>query len=293
MRVLDIWKSKQKPTFSFELYPARTPKGASSLERAIDELAELEPDFVSVTFGAGGSTWEGSRDLVDALKNGKGLEIVAYVACYGLQPEVLTDVLRNYQKIGVENVLGVRGDPPREQENFTAHTDSFSHASDFIQFIKQHFDLCVGAAGYPEGHIEAESKEKDLEYLKLKVNNGAEYIIANYFYDNNYFFRFLDRCDAMGISVPVVPGVMPVFSVKMMKTLAELCGATITEELEKRIAAVPEGDKEGLRQMGVDFAVEQCSELLDAGVPGIHIYTMDRSASAAEIVKRLRADSKL
>jgi methylenetetrahydrofolate reductase (NADPH) len=183
----------------------------------------------------------------------------------------------------------VRGDAP-ESGDFEPHPQSLRHASDLLAFIGKHWDFCLGAAGYPEGHIEAESKEKDLEYLKLKVDSGAQYIIANYFYDNRYFFDFVERCRRLGIEVPILPGVMPVFSVKMMENLAQMCGATITERLKQGIGGLPEGDKEALLQFGADFAVEQCKGLLAAGVPGLHIYTMDRSGSAQRIVSRLRAE---
>ncbi len=292
MRVTDVWSTKEKPTVSFELFPARSEKAQEGLERAIDALADLKPDFVSVTFGAGGSTREGSRQLVDVLKNRKGLEVIAYFACYGLGPEDLTAVLDSYQGIGVENILAVRGDPPQD-EGFEPHPESLSHASDLIAFIKPKYDFCLGAAGYPEGHIDAPGKEKDLEYLKLKVDRGAEYIIANYFYDNEYFFDFTKRCREIGIEVPIVPGVMPIYSVKMMEMLAGLCGATITEEIRAGISALEEGDKEALSAFGIEFAIRQCTELLKAGVPGLHIYTMDRSKSTVAIVNRLREDGLL
>lgn len=292
MRLTELWKSKGKPTVSFELFPARSEKAAVNLERAIDALAALGPDFVSVTFGAGGSTREGSRDLVDKLINQKKLEVVAYFACYGLGPDDITAVLDAYRDLGVESVLCVRGDAP-ESEDFKPHPQSLPHASDLLGFVSERWDFCLGAAGYPEGHIEAESKEKDLQYLKLKVDSGAQYIIANYFYDNRYFFDFMERCRRAGIEVPVLPGVMPVYTVKMMETLASLCGATLTDKLKQGIAALPEGDKEALLDFGVDFAVEQCRGLIAAGVPGLHIYTMDRSSSAGKIVNRLRAEGLL
>jgi len=206
----------------------------------------LKPDFVSVTFGAGGSTREGSRQLLETLKNEKGLEVIAYFAGYGM-----------------------------------------------VTFIRPRYAFCLGVAGYPEGHIEAPSKDKDIEYLKLKVDQGAEYIISNYFYDNRFFFEFLERCRAVGIDVPILPGVMPIYSVKMLEMLASLCGATITKEVRQGMAALPDGDKEALVDFGIEFATRQCAELLDAGVPGLHIYTMDRSKSAAGIVHRLRDEGLL
>ena len=293
MRVTDMWSSGQGPTVSFELLPPRSPKGAENLEKAIDVLAALEPDFVSVTFGAGGSTREGSRRLVDKLRNAKGLEVMAYFSGYGLGPEDITGVLDSYQAMGVENLLVVRGDPPHNIENIEPHPDSLPHASDLVAFVRPRYGFCIGVAGYPEGHIECESKEQDIEYLKLKVDNGAEYIVSNYFYDNQYFLDFVERCRAVGIDVPILPGVMPIYSIRMLEKLASLCGATIVGEVRRGIAALPEGDKEALVAFGIGFAASLCRELLEAGVPGLHIYTMDRSRSAAGIVTRLRSEGLL
>ena len=291
MRLTDMWNTRRKPTISFEFFPARSSEAAERLEKVIDRLAALKPDFVAVTFGAGGSTREGSRQLVAKLKDEMGLEVIAYFAGYGLGPEDIVGVLDRYQEIGIENILVVRGDAPRE--DFKPHPKSFPHASDLVEFIRPRYGFCIGVAGYPEGHVEAASKEKDLEYLKLKVSRGAEYIISNYCYDNHYFFDFVQRCRAVGIDVPILPGVMPIYSVKMLEMLAGICGATITERVRAGIAALTEGDKEALHAFGIDFATEQCRELLSMGVPGLHIYTMDRSTSAAAIVTRLRDDRLL
>jgi len=290
MKLIDMWKGDQKPTLSFELFPPRSLKAAENLEKAIDKLAALKPDFVSVTFGAGGSTRDGSRRLVEKLKNDKGLEVLAYFAGYGLGPDDIIAVLDSYQSIGVDNILVTRGDVPKDQEDFKPHPQSLPHASDLLAFIHPRYDFCMGGAGYPEGHIEAESKEKDLEYLKLKVDEGAETIICNYVYDNRFFFDFMDRCLAIGIDVPIVPGIMPIYSIKMMESLAALCGATIVDEVREGIATLPEDDKEALVSFGIDLAVRQCKELLETDVPGLHFYTMDRSKSTVGIVNQLRGE---
>jgi methylenetetrahydrofolate reductase (NADPH) len=287
-----MWSAKSKPTLSFELFPARTEKAAIGLEKAIDALAALKPDFVSVTFGAGGSTREGSRQLVEKLIHEKGLETLAYFACYGLGPDDIISVLDDYQALGVENVLAVRGDEPREGE-FQPHPESLAHASDLVSFIRPRYDFCLGVAAYPEGHIDAPSKTQDLEYLKMKVDLGAEFIITNYFYDNQYYFDFVKRCRDMGIDVPILPGVMPIYSVKMMEMLAGLCGATISDEIYQGIAALPADNKSALLDFGVQFATRQCVELIEAGVPGLHIYTMDRSKSSVAIVECLRSEGLL
>lgn len=292
MKLTDIWNSTDKPTISFELFPARSEKAADNLNYTIDSLATLEPDFVSVTFGAGGSTREGSLALLEKLKLERKLEVVAYFACYGLAPNEIISVLDSYKSMGIDNVLAVRGDKPRDTD-FEPHPESLPHASDLIAFIREHYDFCIGAAGYPEGHKEAASRQTDLDYLKLKVDQGAEYIIANYFYDNRYYFDFLEQCRSRGINVPILPGVMPIYSIKMMKMLAGICGATITEKIHRAIGTIPEDDTNAVEEFGIDFAFRQCRELLWAQVPGLHFYTMDKSKSTAAVVNKLRKEGLL
>jgi methylenetetrahydrofolate reductase (NADPH) len=292
MKVTEMWQ-QGKPTVSFEFFPARNAEADEKLTRVLDQLAMMEPDFVSVTFGAGGSTREGSRQLVDRLKNNLNLEVMAYFAGYGLGPEDITGVLDTYKSLGVENVLVVRGDPPHGQTDFQPHADSLDYASDMMEFIRPRYDFCLGVAGYPEGHIEAESREKDLEYLKLKVDHGAEYIITNYFYDNRHFIDYVDACRGQGITVPIIPGIMPIFSIKMMENLAKLCGASITGALRQELDALPPGDIPALINFGIDFAFEQCRALLKTGAPGLHFYTMDRSKSTSAVLSRLRREGLL
>jgi methylenetetrahydrofolate reductase (NADPH) len=292
MKLTDIWAAEKRPTISFELFPARSEKAAERLDRAISALVGLKPNFVSVTFGAGGSTREGSLNLVKKLKDEMGLEVIAYFAGYGLGPQDIGAVLDDYAAAGIENILIVRGDPPHDEE-FQPHPESFSYASDLLAYVRPKYDFCIGVAGYPEGHIDAPSIEKDIEYLKLKVELGAEYVITNYCYDNRYYFDFVDRCLTAGIKVPILPGIMPIYSTKMMYSLAELCGATITDELRNGIDALPEGDKGALLEYGIDFAAKQCKQLLEAGVVGLHIYTMDRSKSTVGIISKLREEGVL
>ncbi len=291
MRITDIWKMREEPTLSFELYPARSEKAAINLEKAIANLAGLNPDFVSVTFGAGGSTREGSRQLLEKLKYELGLQVIAYFACYGLSPEDIVEVLDGYRDLGIENILAVRGDIPHD-DSFVPHPDSLTYASELVAFTLPKYDFCIGVAGYPEGHIDAPSLEKDIEHLKMKVDQGAEYIITNYFYDNRFYFDYVERCRGAGIEIPIIPGVMPIYSVKMMGRLAALCGATITDEINLGIATLEQDDKVGPLEFGIDFAFQKCAELLQAGVHGLHIYTMDRSKSTVGIITRLR-DEKL
>jgi len=290
MKLTDMWNNRETPTISFEFFPARNPEAEAKLDRVIDQLLMFDPDFVGVTFGAGGSTREGSRQLVDRFITDKQIETVAYFAGYGLGPDDIESVLDTYQELGVQNLLVVRGDPPHGVDNFVPHPDSLAHATDLLQFIRPRYHFSLGVAGYPEGHIEAPNREQDLDYLKQKVNLGAEFIITNYFYDNQYFFNFVERCLAQGITAPILPGIMPIFSLKMMENLAKLCGATIPDELRRGLAGLPAGDQKALMNFGIDFAARQCAELIQAGVVGLHFYTMDRSQSTAAILSWLRRE---
>ena len=290
MKLTELWKRADSPTLSFELFPAKTEKAAVGLEKAINELAALKPDFVSVTFGAGGSTREGSYQLLQKLKEEHGLEVLGYFAGYGLGPDTITATLDSYQQLGIENILIVRGDVPREEEGFTPHPDSFQHATQLLEFVRPRYDFCIGVAAYPEGHIEAQSKDSDLGFLKQKADLGAEFIITNYAYDNRYFLDFVSRARSAGIDLPILPGVMPIYTARMTNFLAKLCGATITKEIRDGLAEITEDDKAAVLEFGIEYAYQQCSGLLDAGVPGVHIYTMDRSKSVKEIVSRLRGN---
>jgi methylenetetrahydrofolate reductase (NADPH) len=290
MNIIDLWKTKQKPSLAFEFFPAKTPKAQENLRRTVDRLAELDPDFVTVTFGAGGSTREGSRQLAGHLKGEKRLEVVAYFAGYGLGRREIDGVLQGYREAGVENVLVVRGDPPRDPD-FRPQPDSMEYASDLLEYIRPKHAFCLGAAGYPEGHVRAENPERDADFLKRKVDAGAEYIITNYFYDNRFFFEYRERCRVRNVNVPILPGVMPIFTLKLAETLAGTCGATIPEEIRRDLERLP--DAEDQARYGIDLALRQCRGLLGAGVPGILFYTMDRWEAVTEIVRRLRAESLL
>jgi len=291
MRVTSLYKGK-RPVLSMEFFPPRDEKAAKTFGTTIEDLATLKPDYVSVTFGAGGSTRDGSYQTVNDLLIDRKMPTVAYIAGYGLGPDEIRDVLDKYQELGVQTIFVIRGDKPRGND-FTASPDSFSYASEMIAFIKESYDFTLGCAGYPEGHIEAKSLEKDIEYLKMKVDNGAEYVVAQYFYDNAYFFEYVEKCRATGIQVPIIPGIMPVYTVKMTNMLSRVCGSTITENLQGKLDAVDAEDALAVLNLGIDFATEQCRGLLKEGVAGLHFYTMDRSRSTGEIVNRLRREELL
>jgi len=291
MRVTSLYERK-KPVISMEFFPPRNEKAAETFGTTIANLAALKLDYMSITFGAGGSTRDGSYQTVKQVMIDKNLPTVAYIAGFGLGPNEITDVLDKYKDLGIETVFVIRGDKPKD-DDFTPHPDSFSYASDMIAFIKKRYDFTLGCAGYPEGHVEAENLEKDIEYLKLKVDNGAEYVVAQYFYDNNYFSEYVKKCRAIGIHVPIIPGIMPVYTVKMTNMLSNVCGTKIVDKLKRQLDAVDADDKDAVLNLGINFAVEQCKGLLKEGVAGLHFYTMDRSKSTVEIINRLKKENPL
>jgi len=291
MRVSDLYQNN-KNVISMEFFPPRNEKAAQNFGNIIDNLSALKPDYMSITFGAGGSTRDGSYQTVKQVMIDKKQPTVAYIAGYGLGPDDIKDVLDKYKDLGVETIFVIRGDKPKEG-TFVPHPDSFSYASEMIAFIKKHYDFTLGCAGYPEGHIEAESLDKDIEYLKLKVDNGAEYVVCQYFYDNQLYFDFVEKCRAKGIDVPIIPGVMPVYTVKMTQMLSKVCGSSITDALQKELDAVDADNKDSVIDMGIQFAFDQCKGLLQSGVPGLHFYTMNRSKTTTEIINRLKQENLL
>ena len=286
MRVADEYMNKQ-PVISMEFFPFRNDETAGAFSSTVDDLATCNPDYLSVTFGAGGSTKEGTFRTVATIMNDKKLPCVAYIAGYGLDPENLTILLERYRSLGVKTVFVVRGDRPKNGD-FIPHPDSFTNAAGLISFISGRFDFTLGCAGYPEGHIEALSMEKDIEVLKLKVDNGARYVVTQFFYNNEYFFNYVEKCRKAGISVPIVPGIMPVYTVAMTRALAKTCGTTITHELQQKLDETDASDKAAVLDLGIDFAVEQCKGLLLGGADGLHFYTMNRNRSTKTIINRLR-----
>jgi methylenetetrahydrofolate reductase (NADPH) len=282
----------KKPAISMEFSPPRDQQAIDLFFGIVDGLSQLNPDYMSVTFGAGGSTRVGSCQTVKMLMADKHLPTVAYIAGYGLGPDQIVGILDQYRALGVQTIFVIRGDEPREG-HFSAHPDSFAHGSDMIAFIKARYDFALGCAGYPEGHIEAQNLEKDMEYLKLKVDNGADYIVTQYFYDNDFFLRFVDKCRTIGINVPIIPGIMPVYTVKMTQMLSKICGSKILPQLQHRLDKVDQASKDAVLQVGIEFSIEQCKELLKEGVAGLHFYTMNRGYSTTEIINCLKQDHVL
>jgi methylenetetrahydrofolate reductase (NADPH) len=287
MRIDQILDSK-RPVFSVELFPPKTEEGRGELLATARSLAELEPDFVSVTYGAGGSTREGTVEITRELKDGLGLETMAHLSCVGETTEGLAATLDRIAATGVENVFALRGDPPRGQPDFVQPEGGLGSAAELAEFIGSRWDFTVGGACFPEVHPEAPDLETDLDYLKTKVESGASFLITQLFFDNQVYFDFVAAARAKGIDVPILAGVIPVAGFAQTKRICELCDATIPPRLEAAFAAV-DGDPEAEFQLGVAYAAQQCAELLIAGAPGIHFYALNRAPATRAVLAALRA----
>lgn len=292
MLVKDILNAT-KITFSFEFFPPKTPAGWDKLFLTISDLMPLRPSYVSVTYGAGGSTREKTHKLVERIKNETNLTVVAHLTCIGAGKDDIRSILENYDAIGVHNILALRGDPPEGQQEWVPHADGFNHAADLVAFIKTHFPhMCIGVAGFPEGHPATPNRLKEIEYLKAKVDAGADYIVTQLFFDNHDFYDFCDRCRLAGIEIPILAGIMPIISRRGMIRIAGLAaGARIPAPLLKAVYRA--SDDEQVAEVGVHWATEQVRDLIDHGVRGIHFYTLNNARSTLAIYRALGVRNSL
>ena len=287
MRIDDILASR-RPTFSVEFFPPKTEEAAAQLFETARALRELEPDFVSVTYGAGGSTREGTVEITSALKREVGLEVMAHLSCVGETTEGLSETLDRIAAEGIENVFALRGDPPRGEDDFVQPEGGLGSAADLAEFVSGGWDFTIGGACFPEVHPEAPDLETDLAYLKTKVEAGASFLITQLFFDNQVYFDFVAAARSAGIEVPIVAGVIPVTSFAQTKRICSLCDASIPPRLEAAFAAA-NGDEKAEFELGVAYAAQQCSELLLAGVPGIHFYALNRAPATWAVLGALQA----
>jgi methylenetetrahydrofolate reductase (NADH) len=287
VRIDEIIASK-RPTFSVEFFPPKTAEGTETLFATARSLRELEPDFVSVTYGAGGSTRDGTVEITRALKDDLGYETMAHLSCVGETTDGLAETLGQIEAAGIENVFALRGDPPRGQEDFVQPEGGLGSAADLAAFIGSRWNFAVGGACFPEVHPEAPDLETDLAYLKTKVEAGASFLITQLFFDNQVYFDFVSAARAAGIEVPILAGVIPVASFAQTKRICSLCDASIPSRLEEAFRAA-EGDQQAEFELGVAYAAQQCSELLIAGVPGIHFYALNRAPATRAVLGALQA----
>ena len=282
MRIPGLYASG-RPVFSFEFFPPRTDAGYRSLFRTIADLAPLEPGFVSVTCGAAGSTRKKTADLVHRIQQETHLTAMAHVTCTGRSADELAESLEEMERAGIENVLALRGDLPKDQPDWQPAPDGFRHANELVEFIKSRFSFSLGGACHPEKHHEAPSFEEDLANLLKKVDAGVEFLITQLFLDNEPFFRFVERARQIGIEVPIVPGIMPMVSLNNLRRAMQLSpGSTTPPELERRLLEAGE-DTDRAMEIGVQWATRQCRELLDRGAPGIHFYTLNKSPATRRV----------
>ncbi len=282
-----LGRVERGPCFSFELFPPKSDDGVRQLFETLAELAALSPDFVSVTYGAGGTTRERTIELVTRVKRETGIEAMAHLACLGHTEEEIRALLDRLAAAGLENLLALRGDPQREGP---PPPSDFRHASELVRLVrKSGHAFCVGAACYPEGHIECADRGRDMAHLLAKVDQGVDFLVTQLFFDNAFYFDFVRRARERRVRVPVVPGIMPITNAAQIERFTRLCGATVPMrlvlELERR-----RDDPEAVLELGVAHAIEQCKDLLARGAPGIHFYTLNRSPAAKRIVSELRKE---
>jgi methylenetetrahydrofolate reductase (NADPH) len=277
------------PSFSFEFFPPRTDDGEHNLELALRELSRLDPTFVSVTYGAGGTSAEKQKtiDIVTRAKAQHGLEAMAHFTCVGATVAELRDTLDRMRDAGIENVLALRGDPPAGQNEWTATDGGLSYSRELIEMIRADYDFTIGAACFPEVHVHADSAESDLRYCKEKVDAGARFLITQLFFDNQVYWDFVARAREAGIDVPILPGIMPIGNVAQIKRFTSMCGACIPDRLLRELE-VRSDQPDAVADFGVAYATLQCADLLANGAPGIHFYTLNRSPATRAILSALR-----
>jgi methylenetetrahydrofolate reductase (NADPH) len=277
MRIADLYAADEGPVYSLEFFTPKNDAGRKALFRAVERLQAVKPGFVSITCGAAGSTRERTADLAIELQNAFGLTAMAHLVCTGTTQSELAETLRHMQANGIENILALRGDPPKGATNWAPVEGGFAHANELAAFVRERFSLGLGGACYPEKHHEAPSLAADIQNLKRKVEAGAEFLITQLFFDNEKYWSFVAQVRVEGIDVPVVPGIMPVLNLTNLRRIASLSpGTSIPSELEDALRRAGDDDEAALCA-GVSFAAKQCRALLAKGAPGIHFYTLNRS----------------
>jgi methylenetetrahydrofolate reductase (NADPH) len=288
MRIDRILETAQ-PVFSFEFFPPRTDDGRRNLEEALADLRKDSPDYVSVTYGAAGSTRERTVEVTKWIKSDLGLEAMAHLSCVGEPVDRLREILDEITAAGIDNVLALRGDPPRGETDWKPHPDGLESSVDLIALIRSSYDFCIGATCFPEVHPEAPDLDHDLRFLKRKVDAGATFLITQLFFDNEDYFKFVENAREYGIDLPIIAGIMPITNFEQIKRFTTLCGATIPAALHEQLEARNAEGEEAVAELGVAYATLQCADLLARGAPGIHFYTLNKSPATRAILSALKA----
>lgn len=278
---------KGNKVFSFEFFPPRTAKGEAQLEKTLSTLSTMKPDFVSVTYGAGGSTREKTEEIVLNIKQKYGLEVMPHLTCVGHSHDDIRAMLRKYKENNITNILALRGDLPKEDSPWQLVEGGPEHASEIVELAKELDEFTVGVAGFPEKHPEAPSLESDIKFLKAKVDAGADFIVSQLFFDNELYFEFVSKARRAGVKVPIIPGIMPITKVEQLEKFRDICKCYIPNELEESLRN--ENDPKYAEEIGLAYCAAQCADLLRQGAPGIHLYTLNQSRSCITIRAALQA----
>jgi len=285
MKIKDLFAQKKR-VLSFELFPPKRDGNLDGLFQTVQELKQMRPDYISITYGAGGSSRDMTYDIALRLKENAVLPLVHFT-CVGHSRLEIKQLLDKLKTAGIENLLALRGDPPKDQTAFTPAPDGFRYANELIQFIRaEGYDFCLGVAGYPEGHTEVLSKMEDIQNLKRKIQSGGDFIVTQLFFDNQDYFGHLEQLRSVGVSNPVQPGIWLLTDYVQIEKICHLSGAKYPAVLRDKIEPIKE-NKEKVAQAGIEYAVDQCDELLRKGAPGVHFYVMNKSHSVREVIKRL------
>jgi len=283
MKIINFFRSK-KPVISFEVFPPKPDVPVESIYEHLDKFGSLKPDYISVTYGAGGSRKGRTIEIASRIKNTLGIESMAHFTCIGQDEQDVDRMLAEMKSLNLENILALRGDPPADQPDFDFSRGSFRHASDLIAYIRKNNSFCIAAAAYVEGHVDAKRISKDLEYLKIKVDAGVDLLITQLFFDNRLFYNFIEEATARGINCPVSAGIMPIFRADQIKSICAKSGCSIPAKLVLLMDKYND-NPEDLRKVGVEYAANQIRDLIENGVDGIHLYTMNRPKSTREILE--------
>lgn len=294
MLIPQFYKDNPNPIISFEIFPPKTDKGMENLQIVIPELISLKPDFMTVTYGALGSTRERTLEIASTIKNNFKMETACHLTCVGASITDLDHIINRIYEANIRNIVALRGDPPHGEETFVPPTDGLSHAHELVKHIRE-FEKKVGSerfgiavAGYPEKHLEAESMEKDIANLKSKIEAGADVIITQLFFENDFFFNFIKRVREAGINVPIIPGLMPIISVRQIQHITSMCGSSIPPELQSELnLAVDDDDK--AHEIGVRQCIRQAKDLIANGVKGIHFYVLNKTTHIRRIMEAIRS----
>ena len=286
---IDAILQSRRPSFSFEFFPPQSDDGVAKLLKTVEVLRPLSPAFVSVTYGAGGSTRARTVEVTRAIKNDLGVETMAHLTCVGADVSGLRAVLDEVADAGIENVLALRGDPPQGASTFTPAPGGLSHGSDLVELVSKNYDFCVGGACYPEKHPESANADTDLQHTRVKVDAGAKFLITQLFFDNERYFAYVERAREAGITIPIIPGIMPITNADQAARFTSRCGASIPERLRAELDARKD-EPEAVADLGVAYATLQCVDLLERGVPAIHFYTLNKSPASRAVVSALLAD---